>query len=134
MAAEENLRSRVLYKLEIGMLKVIPMLLALVALLNSVLSYIGIDMVIFSYIGGISFLPLAFLYLSSYEFQFCEYHRVFLHYVLITNAINIYDYYIGIPLSDLAMLCLYMVVTGISLFTALHLYVTGNKKVAATDN
>ena len=62
---------------------------------NSILSYLDIDVVILNYIGGVSILPLIFLYLSSYVFKFCEYHRMFLHYLLITDIINVYDYHIG---------------------------------------
>lgn len=53
------------------------MILALTALLNSILSYFNIDLYILSYIGGISIFTMVFLYLSSYVFKFCEYHRMF---------------------------------------------------------
>ena len=39
MAVEERLRDKTLYKLELYLLKIIPMLLALIAFLNTVLSY-----------------------------------------------------------------------------------------------
>lgn len=110
------------------------MLLALIALLNSILSYIGIDITVLSYIGGTSLLPIIFLYLTSYVFNFCIYHRMFLHYIVITDCINIYDYYIGIPLKDLQMLCLYMIVTGIFLFLILYLYVKNHKKLTTKNS
>lgn len=82
------------------------MILALTALVNAILSYFGIDLYILSYIGGVSIFTMIFLYLSSYVFKFCEYHRMFLHYVVVTWVINIIDYYIGIPINDLEYLCL----------------------------
>lgn len=100
MTAEEKLKSKLLHKIELILLKFIPMLLAFISLSNTILSYFNIDSALFSYIGGVSLLPLIFLYLSSYVFKFCEYHRMFLHYVVITNLINIYDYYIGVPVND----------------------------------
>ena len=121
MAVEERLRNKTLYKLELYLLKVIPMLLALIAFLNTVLSYFDIDLVIWSYIGSVSLLPLIFLYMSSYVFKFCEYHRMFLHYVVVTNVLNVYDYYVGIPISDRELLVLHMIVAGISLFVILYL-------------
>lgn len=124
----ESLRSKRLYKMELGLLKVLPMLLALVSLVNSILSYFRIDLPILSYIGGISIISMSFLYLSSYVFRFCEYHRMFLHYVVVTWAINIVDYYIGIPVSESAYLCLQMIVAGIALFLILYLYVKNHKK------
>ena len=84
----ENLRSKLLYKIELRLLKIIPMILAFTALLNSILSYFNIDLYILSYIGGISIFTMVFLYLSSYVFKFCEYHRIFLHYVVVTWIIN----------------------------------------------
>lgn len=128
MAVEERLRNKTLYKLELYLLKVIPMLLALIAFLNTVLSYFDIDLVIWSYIGSVSLLPLIFLYMSSYVFKFCEYHRMFLHYVVVTNVLNVYDYYVGIPISDRELLVLHMIVAGISLFVILYLYVKDTKK------
>ena len=125
---EENTYIKGLHKLLLLTLKVIPMLLALVCLLNTTLSYFEIDLVILSYIGGVSILPLIFLYLSSYAFRFCEYHRMFLHYVTLNWVINIYDYYIGVPLSDRNMLALYLIITCVFLFVILYLYLKSRKK------
>lgn len=129
MAVEESLRSKTLYKVEIGLLKIIPMVLAGIYLSNTILSYfLDIDLIILSYIGGISLLPLIFLYLSSYVFRFCIYHRVFLHYITINELILILDTHIGLPISDLEYFCLQMSIFGISLFLFLYLYVKSNKR------
>lgn len=130
----ESLKSKTLYKIELGLLKSIPMILALTALLNSILSYFGIDLYILSYIGGVSIFTMLFLYLSSYVFKFCEYHRMFLHYIVSTWIINITDYYVGIPISDLEYLCLQMIIAGVSLFIILYLYVKSHQKFIAKDN
>lgn len=122
MVKVESLKRKNLYKIELGLLKIIPMLLAFMHLSNTILSYFNIDCTIFSYIGGVSLLPLLFLYLSSYVFQFCGYHRMFLHYCLVINCINIYDYHIGIPINDLNYLCLQLIITGIAAFITLYLY------------
>lgn len=125
---EESLRSKTLYKIEIGLLKIIPMVLAGIYLSNTILSYfLDIDLIILSYIGGISLLPLMFLYLSSYVFRFCIYHRVFLHYITINEIILTLDTHIGLPISDLEYFCLQMSIFGISLFLFLYLYVKSNK-------
>ena len=105
------------------------MILAFTALLNSILSYFNIDLYILSYIGGISIFTMVFLQLSSYVFKFCGYHRMFLHYVVVTWIINTIDYYIGIPINDLEYLCLQMIIAGISLFIILLLYYKTNKKL-----
>lgn len=114
------MEERKLYKSVIVAIRIIPMLLAAVAVLNTVLSYFGIDAPILSYIGGISLFPLVFLYLSSYAFRFCEYHRMFLHYVAANWILNIYDYYIGISVSEKELFMLYAILTCIFLFLILY--------------
>ena len=132
MAVVESL-SKSLYKIELYLMKIMPMLYALLSLLNTILSYLDIDCVILSYIGSISFITLLFLYVTSYVFKFCEYHRVFIHYTTITWILNIIDLYIGIPISDVAYLGVQLIVAGICLFTILYLYVKSNKKSSLED-
>lgn len=117
-----------LYKVELYLLKIIPILLAGIHLANTVLSYYGIDIILLSYIGSVSLIPFIFLYISSYVFKFCEYHRMFLHYIVINNSVNIYDYYIGIPITDRALLITHLIIAEICLIIILYLYVKTNKK------
>jgi hypothetical protein len=127
MVVEENLKSK-LYKVELGLLKVIPMFTALCYALNSILSCFYIDIYIFSYIAGLSFLPLIFLYISSYVFRFCSYHRMFLHYIVANEIINIIDDYIGIPVSDKVFLTIHLFLICFTLFIILYLYVKSHKE------
>ena len=117
---EEVLINKTLHKFTVLVLKFIPMLLALISLINTILSCFGIDVPALSYIGGVSLLPLLFLYLSSYVFRFCSYHRIFLHYVAVTEMINIIDYYWGFPISDRGMLMAYVIITGVFCFLLLY--------------
>ena len=114
--------NKLLYKVTVIVLKILPMLLAFITLLNSILSYFNIDLVILSYIGGVSLITILFIYVASYTFKFCEYHRMFLHYIVVTWIINIINLYIGIPINDLEYLCLQMIVSLISLFIILYFY------------
>ena len=114
--------NKLLYKVRVIVLKILPMLLAFITLLNSILSYFNIDLVILSYIGGVSLITILFIYVTSYTFRFCEYHGIFLHYIVVTWIINIIDLYIGIPINDLEYLCLQMIIAGISLFIILYFY------------
>ena len=134
MAVEENLKSKILYKTQLCLLKVIPMVMAFIFWINTVLSYFDIDLEVFSYIGSCSIITIVYLYISSYVFRFCEYHRIFLHYVCIIWLINIYDYYIGIPVDDISMLMIYQIITGICLFIILYLYAKNYKKSTRKDN
>lgn len=122
MARADELRSKSLYKTVLVLLKIIPMLLALFDIVNTVIGILGFECHWISYFGGISFFTLAFLYLASYVFRFCEYHRMFLHYVLLTNMISIIDFEFGIPVSNYTMLCVHIVLLGLLLFLVLYFY------------
>lgn len=134
MAVEASYLNKTLYKIQLYLLKVIPMVMAFICILNSVLSYFDIDLPILSYIVGNSFLTIVYFYITSYVFKFCFYHRMFIHYTTITWIINIVDLYIGIPIGDLPYLLLQLIIAGISLFIILYLYVKSNKKVPAKDS
>jgi len=135
MDAEVKSR-RNLHKATIVILKIIPMVLALTTLLNQTLSYFYIDIAAFGFIGGISLIPMIFLYIASYCFQFCSYHRMFLHYVVICDIINIYDYYIGVPISNIALFLVNLIIAGICLFIILYLYLNAknSKKLSVKNN
>lgn len=130
----KQVRSKTLYKFELILLKFIPFILAFVCFLNTVFSYFGIDLEFLAHIGGISLLTLLFLYVSSYVFKFCMYHRLALHYVVINNVLNIYDYYIGVPLDDRNLFILYLVIAFIFLILILIDYVDNNKNYTEVDN
>ena len=121
MVKVESVKSKTLYKIELSLIKTTPMILALIALLNTILSYFYIDIPLLSYLGGVSVLSIIFLYISSIVFRFCAYHRMFIHYITINWILNIVDYYIGIPVSDKAMFLIYMSITGIIMFITLYL-------------
>ena len=101
--------------------KIIPMIIAAIHFLNTTVSFFYGNDIFLNYIGGISLLPILYLYLTSYTFKLCEYHRMYLHYVVITNIINIYDYYIGIPISDIGMFIIIMMLTIITMFIIIYL-------------
>lgn len=76
--------NKLLYKVTVIVLKVLLMLLAFITLLNSILSYFNIDLIMLSYIGGVSLITILFIYVFSYTFKFCKYYRIFLHYIVVT--------------------------------------------------
>lgn len=102
-----------LYKLELLILKSLPILIALCYLLNTVLSYFKIDFAFLSVIGGLSLLPIIFILVSSFVFKFCIYHRLPIYYIIVSDIINYYDLYIGIPLSNKSLFILNMIIAGI---------------------
>lgn len=122
MIVEENSRiNKSLYKIELYLLKVIPMTLAGIYLINTILSYFYIDLPILSTIGGISLLPLVFLYISSYAFHFCAYHRMFLHYIVINDILCWLDYSYQLPIDNWEYLLLHIILAGVCAFIILYL-------------
>lgn len=114
--------NRGIYKLEIGLLKVIPIMTAASYLLNTILSYFYIELPILSLIGGMSLFPLLFVYVSSFVFHFCSYHRMFIYYIVVSDIISYVDYHInGLPMSNRSYLLLHLIIVGLLLFIILYL-------------
>ena len=103
-------------------LKVLPMLMAGLYLLNTILSSFGIDYSIFSYLAGVGIIPLFFIIAASYLFRFCEYHRMFLWYILVNNLICWSDAEFGLPISDWWLFSLHIAIAGIFLFLILFFW------------
>ena len=118
---EEVSLSKFLYKVELLAIKYIPVVIAFIYFLSSVLSCVNIEAPILSYIGGMSLLTIIFLYLTSYVFRFCEYHRLPLHYIVVSDVINYIDYYIRIPLGYRGMLVLQVLLAGATILGILYL-------------
>lgn len=106
MVAEENLRSKTLYKSFLSFLKFLPFTIALCNVLNTIFSYFCIELVVLTYISSVGLLPMIFMYLAAFVFRFCIYHRIFLDYTVLSTGITIYDYYIGIPITDAGLVTL----------------------------
>ena len=122
MEKEERLRSKRWYKSVLILLKFMPMVLAILDIANTAVGFLGLECHWLTYFGGVSFLTLLFLYLVSYVFGFCRYHRMFLHYILLTNTISIVDFEFGIPVSSLSLLGIRSLLLGLLLFLVLYFY------------
>ena len=121
----ENL-NKSLYKLVLYSIKMVPMLIAGIYLLNTVLSYYWIELPFLSYV--IMFLLILELYFLSFTFKFCRWHRMFIHYILLNLILNTIDYYCGIPISNKGLFLLYLIITGMFLFFILWLKFKACKK------
>ena len=106
-----------LYRYELWLVKVIPIIIAGIFLVSTILSYHYIDLVAFAQFGGVSVLTLLFLYLSSFAFGFDISHRIFIYYIIICWILQLIDYYIGIPLNNKALYIMYLSITGLAVLT-----------------
>lgn len=124
MVAEARLKSKNLYKVELYLLKIMPMVIALAYLVNTVSSYFGVDIPILASIAGMSLIPLIFMYISSYVFKFCEYHRMFLHYIAV-NARARYNLALSFCIYNKYLICACKVIyllycMGVKFYITLH--------------
>lgn len=128
MNTENNLKSKAMYKLTLSTLKVLPMIMAFSYLIMFVLANTKEDLVIIPHILGTVIVPLVFLYLASYVFRFCAFHRLFIHYYAFVELLNVTDYYIRIPISDTAITFIHDSVTIVFLIMAVVTYIYKYKK------
>lgn len=128
MLVEENLAQRKsLYKIFLFFLKLLPFILALCNVVNTIASYFTIELVILTYVSSVGLLPMIFMYLAAYVFRFCIYHRIFLDYTTISTGITIYDYYTGIPVTDAGIMTLQLVLFFIAIVIALIAHIKEKK-------
>lgn len=119
-----------LYKLQLASVKVVPIIVSALYLLNTLLSFLGFRCTVLDYIAGTSLITALLMYISSYAFRFCKYHRMFIHYILICNIIDMLDFYVGIPVSDSVLLYIFLALTGIFSYLALYYHTKyGERKV-----
>lgn len=128
MSNENNLKSKALYKITLYVLKVLPMIMAFSYLVMFVLANTIESFVVVPHIIGTVIAPLVFVYLTSYVFRFCSFHRLFIHYYAFVELLNVTDYYVRIPISDAAITFIHDSVTIVFLILAVVMYIYKYKK------
>lgn len=108
--------------------KVLPILIAFIHFLNTALSFFGIYDIPLNYLGGISLFPILYLYLASYTFKLCSYYRMFLHYTIAIDALNLYDCYAGISIETYSIYSIHVILTILTLFIIIYLKFFNKKK------
>lgn len=95
-----------LYKVDLFLLKLLPMIMCAGLIIASygatfqISDGFGIALQIISHYLGLVIAPIAFMYISSYLFKFCNYHRMFIHYIAIIELMNVTNWYFKIPISN----------------------------------
>lgn len=106
-----------LYKMFLGIVKIIPNILAVCKIIGLILGYLKLPAFVLTCFGGTSILTLLILYLISYIFKFCGTHRISLHYTSLIYVLTIFDYYIGIPLEYESLYKFYGIISGAFIIT-----------------
>lgn len=122
MDAEERQNlNKALYKIELCLVKIIPIIISILYLTNIILSYFYIDNCLISVIGSVSVLTWLFLYISSHVFRFCKWHRSLLWYIAFNESCAWIDYKIGIPLSNENLFLFMIFMSGLFLLITIYL-------------
>lgn len=123
-----SLKSKSMYKATLYTLKILPMVMAFSYLMISLCAYLQVPWQLPFHYLGLAIAPMLFMYLSSYVFKFCNYHRIFLHYMAVIELLNLTDWYFHIPISNEAICMVHFIITAIFLFFAIYMYVKRDKK------
>jgi hypothetical protein len=108
-------------------LKILPAVMASSYLIELISTLLGFGtQVLVNFIGMIA-APVLFMYLASYVFKFCEYHRMFIHYVLIIEILTTAKWYFplivtGQILLNVTFVLSVLLIIGIILFNIAKIY------------
>lgn len=102
-----------LYKIEIWILKTLPFILSILMFLDFVFGCIGIACVPVAYLGSVSVIPWLFLFISSFVFKFCIWHRIPLYYIATSEIFNLVDYLFLPHISNHIILIIYSLMFGL---------------------
>lgn len=128
MSTENNLKSKALYKLTIATLKVLPIIMVLGYFLMLIGFYFDSKYIVISHILGTVIPPLIFIYITSYVFKFCAFHRIFIHYYAFINILNTSDHYLHPYFNEKIVTGLHDGVTVVFIITAIIMYIYKYKR------
>lgn len=101
MVVEEKSRpNKTLYKIFLFTLKVVPYIIAIMYSIYTLVNLFSVNIDFLCYLYVCPILPWIFIYISSFVFQFCKYHRIPMYYILVNDLINTVDTYVHIPISN----------------------------------
>ena len=123
------MNNKIAYKIELLYVKYSPIVISTSLAANNILCYFEIyDLYeLGCFIYSMSLITLIHLYINSIIFKFCKYHRMFIHYITINYSINLYDYYIGISLSNRSIFYVNAIIIAIFLYLILYYYLPSKK-------
>ena len=128
MTAEVNSLKRSNYKVFLFINKYLPYVISLLYMVNTILYLFGIDLVIFSILGGMSILPMIYFISVSFTFRYCLYHRLPLYYVILNDSINWLEYTVGIPITNTMFISISLILMLLTIIISTILYLKEKKR------
>lgn len=130
---EEARLNKSLYKVFLALIKYAPIIDLISEIGYSLFAYFKLDGSAFMFLGGFSIIGIVLLYLASYVFKFCYLYRVALHTIVLVNIMAIIDTIVGIPLSDLNMLRIYLITLLIGVIAYIRFNMKHNKRTRPSN-
>ena len=140
MSKEVNL-NKSLYKTELVFLKLLLPIMGLSYAVTSCASFIPFAInpyiQIIAHFFGMFLAPMIFMLISSYVFKFCEYHRLFIYYIIVDELLRQIDWYFRLPISNESMYKIHVWLTAVFVIAFIILFIykkyKSNLKVCKDD-
>lgn len=84
--------------------------------------------VIIPHLLGTVVAPLIFIYITSYVFRFCAFHRIFIHYYAFISVLNVSDHYLHPYFNSDVVTFIHEAGTIIFVISAIIMYIYKYKK------
>ena len=129
------LQNKQLYKVDLFLLKLLPVIMVISHIIASygaifkVVSGAAIIIQIVSHYLGLVIAPIAFMYISSHVFQFCNYHRMFIHYIAVIELMNVTNWYFKIPITNELYNGIQVTITIVFAILALVMYIKKRRQI-----
>lgn len=95
-----------LYKLNLYLIKITPFIISVGYIFNNILLSFNIHIPFLDDIINLSLIPFIVLYISSFVFKFCIYHRFPLYYILFVNLIQFINIFTNIFINNIINICI----------------------------
>ena len=125
---EDRINKKYLYKVFLVALKVIPYILAVCSVVYTLCSFGGVNLDVIGYFASCSIITWLFLYIGSFVFGFCSYHRIPLYYILFIDILNVVDLYIGLPVGTHSLFVLHVALVGVMALVYVYLMLKIKKR------
>ena len=129
------LQNKQLYKVDLFLLKLLPVVMVISHIIASygaifkVVSGAAIIIQIVSHYLGLVIAPIAFMYISSHVFQFCNYHRMFIHYIAVIELMNVTNWYFQLPITNELYNGIQVTITIVFAILALVMYIKKRRQI-----
>ena len=130
-----NQLNKDLYKVDLFLLKLLPVIMVISHIIASygaifqVVSGAAIIIQIVSHYLGLVIAPIAFMYISSHVFQFCNYHRMFIHYIAVIELMNVTNWYFQLPITNELYNGIQVTITIVFAILALVMYIKKRRQI-----